>query len=104
MRKVAWNSDMSMLGVPEKNMLVIYKWVEGQGYVKDKVIKEEPKKSKWCKDFLGILGKLGFRIFSEKKQLNIFIRLQANDFDWSPDCNHISLLAKDKLYALMDYH
>ncbi|UXD22940.1 hypothetical protein IPA_09770 [Ignicoccus pacificus DSM 13166] len=102
MRRVAWNSDMSLLGVPEKGIFIIYKWVEGQGYVKEKMIKEEVKKAAWCNGKLGLLGHMGFRIYDEEDKNDILIRIEGVDFDWSPNCNGVSILSKDHLYVISD--
>ncbi len=101
MRKVAWNEDMSLLGVPEDKMFIVYKWVEGQGYVKEAVIREEVIKAKWCKNWLGLLGKNTFRIVRDLHNRNdIVIRIQGVDFDWSKSCEDVALLSTTSLYIL----
>jgi len=104
MRKVAWNEDMSLLGVPSDGNFLIYKWVEGQGYVKDTVIRERVIKAKWCDDYLGILGYNGFKIVDKTnlRKVKYLIRVSGKDFDWSKGCRSIALLCENSLYILED--
>ena len=104
MRRVAWNEDMSLLGVPEENFFIIYKWVEGQGYVKEAILRERVLKAKWCRDKLGVLGQNVFRILSKSnfRKSMYLVRISGKDFDWSKDCNNVALLTETSLYILED--
>lgn len=102
--RVAWTSDLSFLAVPVQNYVIIYRWDEKQGYVKDKEIRvNSVRKLKWCENKLAIADYKEFLVLEySKSSISLRLRLEVIDFSWNEECRDLTLLSPNYLYYLKD--